>query len=184
MTWTITKNELLKHKLSIEEYFILMLLVEKEIDTLKELYSVFPSTVFSLEADNYIRINKHNCWDNIIVTTKATSIFSNKDNDEIKFDEFWDNFPIKTPSGRCLRPNNKMWGGETTKDYIEAKKKYLSVVKSLENHQTIVSILAEKAKKATKEDREYENNIITYINQRKWQKDARFLEGSSKLNRM
>lgn len=180
----ITKEELIKHKLSIEEYFILMLLVEKEMDTLKELYPTFPSTVFSLEMDNYIRVINNDCWDSIIITTKATSIFSAKGDSNINFDEFWDNFPIKTPSGRCLRPNNKMWGGETTKDYTEAKKKYLTVVKSLENHQTIVSILVEKSKKATISDKEFENSIITYINQRKWQKDARFLEGSATLNRM
>ena len=182
--WTITKEELIRNNLSIEEYFILMLLVENEMDVLKELYPIFPHSMSTLQIDNYIRAEKHNDWNSVIITTKTTDIFSTKYKNIINFDEFWDNFPIKTPSGRCLRPQNKMWGGETTKDYIDAKKKYLAVVKSIENHQTIVSILVEKAKKATKEDREYENNIITYINQRKWQKDARFLEGSAKLNRM
>lgn len=181
MTFNIKKSELLKHSLSVEEYLILMLLYEKDIETLKELYTELPE-LSKIENSNYIRINGKT-WNDVIITSKTIAIFSTK-GENINFDEFWDNFPSETPSGRCLRPKNKMWANELTKDYVEAKKKYLSFVKTIENHKTIVSILVEKSKIAAKADKEYENNILSYINQKKWQKDSKYLQSTQQVNRM
>lgn len=127
-----------------------------------------------LEKKGAIRVTE----DNIFNTEKYSSV------KDIKFEEFWDVFPVKTPSGRKLRPTNKEWGGNLTYDYTTAEKKYLTAVKSLEIHKQVCKIVEAKNKNATAEERGYENNIITYINQKKWERDSEYLKKQQDINRM
>ena len=91
----------------------------------------------------------------------------------INFDEFWDVFPSSTRSGRPLRAVNKANSqGKPTRDYEVCKKKYLSKVKNEELHKLIVSIIK---KKVELNDYEYINNMETYINQCKWERDQAIL---------
>ena len=94
-------------------------------------------------------------------------------NSKINFDEFWDASPASTRSGRVLRAVNKINSqGKPTHDYEVCKKKYLSKVKSVKLHENIVAII--KARVAYN-DYEFMNNLETYINQRKWERDVVYL---------
>ena len=97
----------------------------------------------------------------------------------INFDEFFENFPHTTPSGRVLRAKNKLFGGVPSRDYVVCKKKYLDKVRTLELHRQAVEII--KARVASK-DYEYINNLETYINQRKWEQDVKYLTVKPRIN--
>ena len=184
-TWIIDKSLWKKSELEWKYFFLLYLLYNQEYDNIRQIYEKEEDTNFVehyLEYNNYIRLGRGD-WEEVILTSKGKEVF--KSSEEINFDEFFEAFPVKTPSGRSLRPSNKEWSGELTKDYTEAKKKYLSAVKSKEIHNKIVSIIKAKASKCLIKDKEFENNIITYINQRIWQKDCKYLDKSTQtVNRI
>jgi hypothetical protein len=121
-----------------------------------------------LEKQGYIKVVEGN----IILREKAVSMFGIV-NATINFDEFWEAFPITTPSGRILRATSKDWAGKLTRDYTVCKSKYLKKIKSLEFHNRIVSVIKARVKSG---DYEYINNMETYINQEKWQQDIKYLQ--------
>lgn len=106
-----------------------------------------------------------------LLRSKAKPYFEAKEN-VINFDEFWDAFPVVTQLGRTLRSSSKTWGGKPTKDYVTCKKKYLSKVKTVEEHNNIVAII--KARVNSK-DYEFINGIEVYINKESWQRDIKYL---------
>ena len=187
--WVIDKGKWKESGLLFDEFLILYLIDNEELEDLEIIYPFtskeISQTLLVLQYNNWIRIEGQS-WEDVIVTVKTTNLFKDKEAvDKIDFDEFWDNFPHKTPGGRILRAKSKMWGSELTKDYTTARDKYLRVVKSLKIHNQIISILKAKSKKQKSSDKEFENQLIVYINQRKWEIDSHFLEmKQSKVNRI
>lgn len=156
----------LEGKLTLSEFTILSIINEyPEIEILKELLP--PEDIKNLEDNGWM---KHLESGEYVLRSKGKDLFKSKVT--INFDEFWDVFPIATPSGRVLRATSKTWGGKSTRDYTVCRRKYLSKIKTVEAHNQVVSIV--RARVASK-DYEYMNNIETYINQEKWQQDAKYL---------
>ena len=165
----INLKSFLDSKLTIVEFFILALINEGEqLDKYIEPDKLVDSlTLNSLVSNLWIKKTE----DGWRLRSKAKKYFE-QHNPDVNFDEFWDIFPITTPSGRILRASSKVWRNAPTRDYEVCKKKYLSKVKDVESHNKIISII--KARIESK-DYEYMNNMETYINQSKWQQDVKYL---------
>lgn len=188
---TIDFDNYSSSNLILFNYILLQLIIEKKYDYIKTIVDKevsFPNIVDKLEAlesMGYIKIIDSNKSDidkileSITIRRKGDDLFSTR---SIEFDEFFFAFPHKTPGGRVLRTKEKEFGGKLTNDYVEARKKYLSRVKSKDMHDQIVKIRSTKTKSAPSSTLEYENNIITYINQRKWERDSVFLSKSPSFN--
>lgn len=162
-----------KSELNLYLFFILCILYQEEYEFLN--ITKIKEELIKLEKLQFIKITG-DILEEIELRKKTYNLFGEN---EINFDSFWDNFPINTPSGRSLRAGNKMWHGKLTNDYLKCKKKYLTKVKSKEEHETIINILEAKAISASIKDREYENGIEVYINQKKWERDIKFLQFNS-----
>jgi hypothetical protein len=125
-----------------------------------------------LESEGYIKITGNNLPFDLEFRETLTNLVT-PINSKINFDEFWDAYPASTRSGRVLRAVNKINPqGKPTHDYEVCKKKYLSKVKSVKLHENIVAIM--KARVACN-DYEFMNNLETYINQCKWERDIVYL---------
>jgi len=174
MSGIIDKKILIKSELFFNQFIVLSTLFHNETDILEHI--TFPDksiedVLIELQELQYIKILGED-YPDIELRKKTYDLFGTT---QINFDEFWDEFPEETPSGRTLRPENKLWHGKLTRDYLEAKKKYLVRIKKIVEHQEVIKILKAKNENASRNDKEYENGIIVYINQRKWEKDAKYL---------
>lgn len=150
--------------LSIEEYFLLVLCVQFP-EQIPNIVCNFKEKFVSLQTLGMVKILE----DSVEIRQKGLDILDFKK--DINFDEFWDAFPVSTPSGRILRSANKVWSETLTRDYIICKKKYLSKVKTVSTHNTIVKIIKGRVLSG---EYEYINNMETYINQEKWQQDVKY----------
>jgi hypothetical protein len=162
----IDLENLQKSGLHTEEYIVLQAINEGiDIDKLP-----------FINKDIILEVLDHNLWikrteDGFELRGKARELFEPKMT-LINFDEFWEVFPVTTPSGRVLRAANKESRGKLTRDYDVCRKKYLAKVKNKDLHAEIIEIV--KARVFSK-DYEYINNIETYINKQKWQQDIKYL---------
>lgn len=164
-----------KEDLPLEDFIILNIYNSDNsliLDTLRKRFHPkhLTAVLKVMESKDYIKILQ----DSVVIREKALRLFSNED--EINFDEFWDVYPAKTPNGRLLRASNKTLIGKPTRDYTVCKKKYLSAVKTLAEHNQIVRIRIAKNRYQLLNDKNFENNLETYINQRKWEQDIDFLD--------
>ena len=83
---------------------------------------------------------------------------------EKKFVEFINIFPVKTPSGRPLRPKKI-----TAKQNIMAKKLFLKDIRSLEDAQIAIDGLKiELEERRQQNSMEYIQNLLTYIRNNNW----------------
>jgi hypothetical protein len=174
----IDLKALRKSGLYVDEFMFLALINEGE-DPIMDGYHWPSGMMERMEQGMWVKY----CEDTIELRSKAKELFTPK-NPVVNFDEFWEVFPITTPSGRVLRAAKKMWGDKPTRDYEVCKKKYLSKVKAVETHNKIVSIINARV---NSKDYEYMNNIETYINQQKWQQDIKYLNYQpivGKVNKM
>ena len=161
------------HKeLSLEEFTILNIYNTNShilISKLKDSNSLLQDKLKKLEKDGWLKIIESA----VVLREKTLSMFSEQSN--IDFDEFWNAFPKKTPNGRPLRASNKIISGLMTRDYRVCSKKYLSVVKDNKLHKEIVKIIQVKNRILPDDKKNFENNMETYINQRKWEQDVIYL---------
>ena len=148
------------------ENYVFMQMIYEGIDVEDYNWSDYSELKYELQDSGYIKILE----DSIEPRQKLIDLFETKNN--INFDEFWNVFPASTISGRPLRAANKEFGGKLTRDYEVCKKKYLSKVKTEKLHHQVVDIVAARV---ASNDIEYMNNMETYINQEKWQVDAKYL---------
>ena len=170
----IDNKLLIKSGLPFYQFIVLTTLYHEDDDLLQHINFPGKSTkqiLKELEELQYVKILSDD-YSDIELRKKSYDLFNQS---QINFDEFWDNFPIKTLSGRSLRASNKTFHGKLTNDYIKCKKKYLSKVKSLGLHNAIVNIVKAKVKYGSASDKHYENGIEVYINQSKWERDEKFL---------
>lgn len=177
ITIDLEKFKEVRDKLTLEEYVILYsyfigshILIDL-IEHAETKYSQNLNIIFKkLESEDWLKIIDHS----IVLREKALSLFINSG--EINFDEFWDNFPRRTPNGRPLRAFNKVVNGVPTRDYIVCKKKYLKSVRDKELHNQIVATVIAKNKVLSPDKKNFENNLETYINQKKWEQDIIYLD--------
>ena len=166
---------LIKSELPFYQFIVLTTLYHGDNDLLSHINFPGKSITFillELEELQYIKLLSDD-YSDIELRKKTYDLFNKS---QIDFDEFWDSFPAETPfKRRSLKSANKIFHGKHTRDYLEAKKKYLSKVKNKDEHEEIIKILQSKSQFASMEDKEFENGIIVYINQRKWEKDVKFL---------
>lgn len=144
------------------EHYILLVLAFQDSEKIPEIILDFKKKYLPLQTLGWVKILE----DGIEIRQKGLDIL--EITDDINFDEFWDAFPVSTPSGRSLRAAHKEWTGNLTRDYVTCKKKYLSKVKKKHVHEVIVKTIKGRVASG---DYEYMNNMETYINQRKWEVD-------------
>ncbi len=157
-------------RLSIEEYFLLAIAVYSS-DDIPVVFDRFKEVYLPLQEKGLVKILE----DSVEIRQAGTDLMGLTE--QVNFDEFWEAFPVSTPSGRPLRPANKEWRGDLTRDYRVCKKKYLSKVKNKHTHEAILQTVKGRVASG---DYEYINNLETYINQQKWQTDfGRFYKRSA-----
>lgn len=148
----------------IDEYIFLYLLFLNKEEEANDFFHIMAGiNTFKLHKENYITTENKPYK----LTEKGTQLFKEVES-SINFDEFWENFPTSDGAGRITR-RGKLWNGSLTAGYISCKKKYISKVKTKQQHDEIVRII--KARVASGDVR-YINGIEVYINQCNWEKDA------------
>ncbi len=151
----------IKKGFDIENYILLNIVLQQP-ENIPEIFLDFKEKFLSLQAFGYVKILN----DGVEIRQAGKEFLGHSE--EIDFDEFWNAFPVSTPSGRPLRAANKEWNGTLTRDYTVCKKKYLSKVKKIHVHNVIVKTVKGRVASG---NYEYMNNMETYINQEKWQVD-------------
>jgi len=162
----IDVTQLIKNKLSFQQYFVLYSLCHKEFDLLYEYlangHNDYDQAIM-LEVNGYIEsliLTDQNVIDyqNIIPTNKAFEFlgFSKKD---LWFDDIWRLFPRETPSGRILK--------QISKD--KAKKKYTTLIKSAEEHTSVKKALErELMHRHIHNNMNYMQSLQTWLNNESW----------------
>lgn len=107
----------------------------------------------------------------ICLTRKAEKLFDDYNElTEEQFDELFELYPSQTPSGRVLRSKNKEVFGVKSKNYQILCKKYLSVIRKLDDHNVVM----EATKNMINSHKQrgslnYLKEMETFINQRGWE---------------
>lgn len=160
--------KLSKNKLNINEYLTIHK-IAKNITGEEFPFSSEQKHLDSLEENEWIHQD-----DNSVNLTKKAELLIGFNESKVtsdNFDELFDLYPHRTPSGRILRSRNKTVSGVLTKNYLVSKKKYLTKVSNLKLHNLIL----EATKKMSSQARmrggmEYIQQLEVYINQNSWEK--------------
>lgn len=135
-------------------------------------FTVLSSNLEKLIEKGYINKNEDG---EIYLDDKALDVLG-KRQDQIDFDEIFDMYPQRViRNGRSvnLRPANKLIHGRETHDYAKAKKAYLSIVRTQEEHEEVKKALGFAL---ANHDLGYMPALIVYINQRRWERDLSLIE--------
>lgn len=160
--------QLLKLNLNVNEYLTLLKL-RYISENIQFPFISAQSHLDSLSAKGFLDVN----GDSLILTAKGAKVFKTSSNIKISesdFEQFFDLYPSKTPSGRRLRSSAKSGGGYT-RDFEVCYRKYSAVVKDLLMHESIMqatkNLIYDYRRRGSSE---YMQNLETYINQRTWEK--------------
>jgi len=151
----ITINEeSIPEDLTILEYFILYCLFHKIP------CEPYPQYLESLNTKRYVRFG-----DNLELREKTIDLFVVKEDKALtQFLEVFNNYPIKTYSGRRLRPVKI-----ESKEFQELFKKYKAKVISQNKHQEVLKCLDNELRERKKSNSlEYMHEMVTWINGEKW----------------
>ena len=164
----INLTKLLKADLNINEYLTLLklhLLAKGQNISFKSSAEYLTSLV----TKGYLKTDK----DTVSFTPKGVKLFTEVANvvGEKEFDELFELYPVKTPSGRVLRCKSKEIMGKYTRDYETLRNKYIKAVRKLDDHALVLEatqnmIYDYKRRGST----EFYQKMETYINQRGWEK--------------
>lgn len=164
----INLTKLLKVGLNINEYLTMVklhLMVKEQIIP----FNTSQSIVQSLVDKGYLEHSN----DLITITSKGYKLLNNSSNGitDKEFDEIYFLYPEKTPGGRILRSKNKMVMGKLTRDFDVLLKKYMSVIKNIDDHNSVVqatkNMIYDYKRRGSSE---FLPKLETYINQRGWEK--------------
>ena len=182
MEMIINVDALVKSDLLAIEYILFQAILEKNNEIipkllvdLKEAYSdkTTEDLLQQYETEGYIKIiadikDPEIKWTEGLVVrekflTLATPI-------KVKwFEELWDIFPYKVPSRGGTRPLRAE--GIDSQNFKEAKRKYLSKVKSEVKHKDVILRLrTEISQREQTNTLCYMNNLLTWLNQSGWEK--------------
>jgi len=153
MTIVIDEQDL-PEDLTVLEYVILFFLFnQKSID-------VFPQQLEYLEDKKYVKLT-----DSIELREKALKLFTKEeDKNMIKFLEVFNGYPIKTYTGRRLRPKDL-----NAKESQELFKKYITKVIDKGKHNYVKQCLDNELIERRKANNlDYMHEMITWINGEKW----------------
>jgi len=155
--------KLARWELNINEYLTLLKIQEKENFDLP--FESSQKTIDSLVRKQFIQFNEDNSV--VYLTNKAFKVVGKE---EVDFDELFNLYPYKTPTGRILRTKNKEQLGKLTRDYKLLSEKYIRKVKNIDLHNTIIKateLMLKDYKKRGASD--YLKKLETYINQNGWE---------------
>jgi len=155
--------KLTRWELNINEYLTLLKIEEK--DNFDIPFNSSREIINELVRKNLIQFNDDNSV--VYLTNKALKIVGKE---EVNFDELFDLYPYKTPTGRILRTKNKEQLGKLTRDYKLLSEKYLRKIKNVELHNTIIRATELMLKDYKRRGSlEYLKKLETYINQNGWE---------------
>lgn len=131
----------------------------------------FPNTIHlgevrDLESKGYVKILDDQCSE-VIVKTKAINLFELKEDSSIDamFKSFWENYPIRVGT-RVLRSKDI-----NSKESTEVKRKLGNYLKVPGNYDKLMKGLRNELILRKKDNSlVYMQMIITYVNQRTWEK--------------
>lgn len=155
--------KLIRWELNINEYLTLLKIEEK--DNYDIPFTSSREVINSLVGKKLIEFSEDNSI--VYLTNKALKIVGKE---KVNFNELFDLYPYKTPTGRILRTKNKEQLGKLTRDYKLLSEKYLRRVKNIELHNTIIqatNLMLKDYKRRGALD--YLKKLETYINQNGWE---------------
>jgi hypothetical protein len=175
----IDLENLVKNELSINQYSLLFLYYHKKFDLIKSLFGVSKAIEIrnSLTKTKYLLSDENTKFlETILSNNEVTKLLGVK-SDLINFWEFYNNYPIRIHSRvlRAARPDS-----EIAKKH---EKKYLSRVKTQEQHQKAIqaiTVFISKQKQAGK--LEFLPNIETVMNNSLWESWESLIEESGSEN--
>lgn len=132
--------------------------------------NILPQELNRLEENRYIKLT-----DSIEIREKAKELFEPKQDNEFRlFLEVFNTYPIKTYTGRRLRPTKL-----DSKETLEIFKKYKAKVLDKKIHRNVVQYLDNELKERKKSNSlEFMHEMITWVNGEKWDRYATFEESS------
>jgi hypothetical protein len=171
-----TEN-LVKEKITPNDYIILKLLFDKNYDILKQLFDIssFNSYLIGLEDRGYLKLlTEENVEWNILSTQialrqKTTDLFIVK---QTGFYKFWSIYPIKAGS-RVLKT-----GSVDSKEAIVCKQKWDRITHKnpLLEDQIIKGLEIELQIRKRSNSLEYMQLVTTWLNQQTWEKYVHLIE--------
>jgi len=145
-----------KYGLSPNQYYYLVSVHENT-----DPYKIHPDEIKELSEKGFLDVDDSGTN----LTYKSKEIFGNKSDVKKLFEEIWNMYPARTPSGRALRPKSS-----ESKIGIDIFKK---ISKHLANHNTYLDIKKglrkELAYRLQTKKLEYMNNMKTWVNNRSWE---------------
>ncbi len=143
------------------EYYLLTLIVNNDTDLPTKVPTHWTPLIENLLQKQYIKIIDND----IFLRSKTKELFERElRSDEQKFLEVFNNYPIKTPNGRALRPK-----GTDTKEYKELLGKYIRKVLKKNKHDYVVQCLDNEllSRKRTN-SLEFMNAMTAWLNGEMW----------------
>jgi hypothetical protein len=122
--------------------------------------NVLPQELKFLEEKRYIKLS-----DSVELREKTVSLFEIPEDKNIRlFLEVFNTYPLKTYTGRRLRPKDI-----NTKEFQEIYKKYKAKVLDKKLHSYVVKCLDNELKERKKANNlEFMHELITWVNGEKW----------------
>lgn len=156
---------------------ILFLLYYKLFDDIKDIFGKDKAISIrdSLVGTSYLLSDKTVPFTKTILAKSEIEKIMGIRSDNINFWEFYNCYPVKTPGGRILRGNS---GTQLAEKH---EKKYLSKVKTLQDHQkAIKAVEAYVEKKKNSGGIEYMEAMDKVINNSLWETWSEFVQSTEK----
>lgn len=159
--------KLLKLNLNVNE-FLTLIKIKYILDEVPFPFVTSQNFLDSLASKGFINVTDNG----ICITEKGNKVFISTLGNitKVDFEAFYTKYPMKTPNGRRLRASVKN-GTSYTKDFETCYKKYVTIVKSIDEHENIIkateTLLYDYKRRGSTD---YLQNMETFINQRTWEK--------------
>lgn len=162
----INTKTLSSYGITPDQYVLLNLLYHKDFETIKSIFtkSQAINVLDSFNASSTMFLNFEYKIENIVLSKKEVERLLGIKGDNINFWEWYNCYPVKVGT-RILRAS-----GPTSQLALKHEKKYLSKVKTEEQHQkAIKAITVFVAKQKMSGKLEYLPNIETVLNNSLWE---------------
>lgn len=175
--------KLLKNNLNVNEYLTLIK-INGEINDKEFPFTSTELTLKSLEEKEWLILEDNE----IELSKKAYKLIGEKTinentTTESNFDELFDIYPYRTPSGRILRSRNKIVSGKLTHNYCKLRDRYLRKVKTIDEHtEVLINTKTMISNANMRNSIEYLQQLETYINQNSWENYTEGKEDFSSSN--
>jgi hypothetical protein len=166
MKYSVELDEMVTNNLTIEEHFTLTSLADRSYKLLIETSHYYHLALDSLFAKGFILTDPQLAGlSTLVISDNGLAAIGRVKPVNIDFAQFIDEYPLKTPSGRRLKPVS-----ETSSDYSKLKEKYLKKVRTSSAHnKAIAGLIALVADARRRNSLEYMSGLEVVINNKRWE---------------